>query len=278
MTLTELHNEVRALGFDNYLECDARLVAAASCALRTLFSEMEVRCERRVLIHSTAPISRIPLIKHRGGESLTLPIAGKAFSLWAKGRGELVVTDGSGTRSIRFNTEGQILKGLMEGAGSLTLAGEYYYTVHDLSVYGELYGEGEEAIPNGGGIRVIEGTEIAEDFGGFCDEVKDRLGYPIPCARLREGRIVLPADYEGEIVVSYLRTPEAIDIDQPQRDIDLPAELCALLPLATAAILCLDGDEDKSEFYYRLYQRLADTVKAQRRATVTREYFTNGWA
>ena len=55
MTLTELHNEVRALGFDNSLECDARLVAAASCALRTLFSEMEVRCERRLLIHSTAP-------------------------------------------------------------------------------------------------------------------------------------------------------------------------------------------------------------------------------
>lgn len=278
MTLTQLHNEVCALGFDNYLECDASFVAAAGCALGTLFSELGVRGQRRVLVHSTAPVSRIPLIRHRGGESLTLPISGKAFSLWAKGRGELLLTDEVGTRSFRFNTEGQMIKSAVTGDGTLTLSGDYYYTVHDFSVYAELYGDGEDSIPSGSGVRILEGKSIAEDFGGFCDEVRDMDGRPITVARLRDGCVILPEDYEGEIVISYLRTPEAIDIDNPDADIDLPDELSVLLPLATAAILCLDGNEDKSEFYYRLYQRLCAAIKEQRRGTRTREYFTNGWA
>ncbi len=278
MTLKELHSEVCALGFDNYIECDKRLEVAANCALRMIFAERGVKATAEIFARDVTPISRTRLLRHQSGEELSLPLYGRAFSLRACGKGEIRITDGAAVRRITFDSEDELIRDFIKEGGNITFLGECRYTVYDLSFYGQIYGTDVASIPDGSGKQSYALGELIKDFRSFAEVARDRAGRPIPNAALEEGRLILDEGYEGGVLITYNRAPRSVDLSYPDEKIDIPCELVGLLPLATAAFICLDTDAEKSEYYSALYRRLLAAIDSRGRVGVCGEYTTNGWA
>ena len=278
MKLKDLHNEVCALGFDDYIECGRAFAIAANCALRMIFAERGVLRRATIYARASAPISRIGHVTHSGGEVQTLPLVGRAYSLRAVGRGEILITDGADTELITFDSEGELIRGFLKRGGSISLRGDYRYDVYDLCTYSDAFSSTIESIPDGSGQRSYSLSALIEDYASIADVVRDGAYSPIPDARILGDTLTLPDDYEGAITLTYKRIPHTVDHENPTERIDIPAELEPLLPLATAAFICLEGEKEKSEYYTALYKRLLSTLDTKGRVYAPDAYSTNGWA
>ena len=278
MNLKDLHNEVCALGFDDYIECDGALATAANCALRMIFAERGVLCDTTFYVKSAAPATRVPHLCHKSGEELTLPLSGRAYSLRVVGRGELLITDGADRRLITFDTDGELIRGFLNKGGSISLRGDYAYSVFDLCTYSDAFSNTTESIPDGSGRRICYLPLLVEDYGSVTGAVRNGADSPIPDACIIGDTITLPEEYEGAVRLTYCRTPRRIDAEHPEERIDIPSELEPLLPMATAAFICLEGDAEKSEYYTALYRRMLAAVNTRNKVYAPHEYRTNGWA
>jgi hypothetical protein len=79
-------------------------------------------------------------------------------------------------------------------------------------------------------------------------------GYEINGARICADTLYLPSDFKGEVNILYKRRPEALCIDYPDAEIDIPRSTENLLPLLVASYLWLDDDPDKAQYYMQLYR------------------------
>lgn len=279
MTLKELHREVSALGFDDFLAFDARFHSAACRALQSIYNAVEVTARTKFFVRSSLPSSRISLLYHKGGGSEVLPLVGKAFSMRLYGKGIFRLTDSKTSIQQRFDCNGDTLRYFINGDATLMLGGDLSYTVCDIVTFDEVFSEDTESIPDGSGYTTVDIRRKVADFLAFVSMPKDKNGRLIESAVLHDGKITFGGDFIGEAELSYRKGAILPSLDAPDAEIDLAAGYKLLLSLLTASYLLLDDDSDKAMYYKSIYEAELDRIKKLQKGPVDYKYtISDGWA
>lgn len=279
MILRELKNDVISLGFDDMLEREDLFITSANRALRTIYSERVISKTVKLFAHGQTASTRIKELRHIGGEDVTLPLVGRAYSMRVCGEGKITVYDGKNKKIIEFNSENEVINGLLTSGGSILFSGDYSYTVYNLVTFDEVFSSNTADIPDGSPRRVYDIRAMFGDFLSFMSLPRDGRGQLIDDCSLCDGKLELDSSYRGEIILTYRRLPMTIVADLPDVVIDIPEEFAPLLSLLTASYVWLDDDEEKAKYYRELYSDMLKNIKASSYESVDTGYRnTNRWA
>ena len=273
MTLNDLKNEVTALSFDTELYSHDAFVFALNRALLELHAERE-RCEtKRFYKRRVAPTAHYEHLFYKGGEDITLSLAGAAFSFIPTGSGELQLTDGEKCEFINFSsTDVEIKKKINTGVAFLRFKGELDYEIRSLAAFDALHGEGDDGIPVMKPFYEIDLKISDPRFLAFSAPVKNEREELIFGAVTEGSRVLIPNEYEGEIKISYKRLPRKIEADELDAAVDVSPETEHLLPLRIAAYLLLDDNRELSEYYLSLYKSGLSALRANTKSTSAESY------
>ncbi len=279
MTLKELHGEICALGFDDFLELDARFLSSAKRALQGIYNAVNVRAKTKFFVKNSLPQSKISELYHTGGGTEVLPLGGAAYSMRLYGKGSFTLSSGSSSVRKSFDCNGDVFHGFIDGSASISFSGDLSYMVCDLVTFDEVFSNDVASIPDGSGYTVVDMNEIVADFLCFDSMPRDNDGRVIEYAALHDGRITFAPEFVGEAEISYRKRPILPSLDAKDSEIDLPTEYELLLPLLTASYLLLDDDADKATHYKEIYEsELAEIKKLQRSLSIEEYVIADGWA
>ena len=290
MKVSELYRQVAQLGFEETLESGDRFYYTLNRALlqvnaiRPAISSYVInhRALKNLLSDSTlSPIERSEDLCFEATDA-------KSFYFEADGNGTLYIDryiDGAweiignnigfkSTSKGRFEpVKGFIKKDgdeFVSGRVRLRFVGEYLYHLKNVAMYSHVYSDEENDIPAFGAFTSYDMRTLAGDFLSFDsppikadnDLVTLNQGYRIEGS----STVVLPNDAEGCYKVLYKRKPAAINFNEDpaeddERDIDLDAELCEILPLLMAAYIWLEDEPEKAAFYLNLYRERAADIE-----------------
>ena len=282
MTVSELKKELIALGFDNAAGTTEMLMTAINRSLRDLYTRRSILRSVKLYSNGLKPTYYQKEIKYVGGsgETLTFPLVGRGYSMRLCGFGNYTTTFGSSTKTVQFDTglESKLVQGFINGSGTISFYGHVSFTVYDFSVYDEIYSVTATDMPDGSAKRSIDIRKMYGDFMSFISPATDSDGRAIKNCRLSDGKLEIPADYRGEINLTYRRLPETV-LNNDTSNIDVPEEYSHLFPLLTAFYLCLDTDNEKATYYREQYERSAELVGRESYQQLDFSYIdTNGWA
>ena len=279
MTVKELLQEVKTLGFAEYIKLDDSFVCAANRAMRALFPERPVSREAKLFALECTPKTRHGALTHEAGATLCLPLTGCAYSMRLFGRGRYTVTDKNGKRTVDFDSRGELFRDFISGECEICFSGEYSYCIYALSSYSTVFGSKTSDIPDGGGKARLDISELYPDFLCFTSPVRDENGKIIEHAEMNGSIITLPEGFSGEVSVSYARAPRGINALDSSAEIDIPEALRAALPLLIAYYMLLEEEpESAAEYLSRYRESLAAIDKISYEGTVFGYTDTNGWA
>lgn len=279
MTTRELRNDVSMLCSTDIGEKDRQFIAYANLALGSIYSELPVIRNKELYTSSLLPSSYTERIVHKGGEELTVPMEGRAFSLIAVGRGRITVKDKNGIHHTDFDTEETAFRGFLSSPASLTLSGEYSFTVYSLSVYSEIVSDNECDILVFSDKESFDLPRLLPDFGELNDSPKDERGAPIQSAEYSGGILTLDTEGIRKFTVEYKRIPKRLLVDSPDEPIDITGDCYPLLVSLCAYYKAMEDESEVSEAHLLRYKELLEALKASRRKESRVEYIdTNGWA
>ena len=255
MNLKELHSDLCALGFEDYLPFDASFLSSTRRALIEIYTASAITKSVKFLVRRCLPNTQISEFNHKGGGTEVLPLNGVALSMRLYGKGSFRVNSSKGGITKSFDCDGDYFKCFIGEGASLTLLGELSYTILGLACFGEVFSDRESDIPDGDGVQIINARERLADFLAFADDARDLSGEKISGISLSDGKIIIPPDFSGEINLTYRKLPIVPTLDSPDADIDIPSSHAPLLPLLTASYYLLDDEVEKAGFYRDLYEK-----------------------
>lgn len=267
MTLNDIKKEVAVLGFENESAIDSSIECAARRALATIYTEHGVHAVGSIYQNSPVPIKHLPMIIHTAGKDEVIELGDCSYAFVISGVGTFEISDDLGVRTQDFDTRSTYLFGRINGSGEIRFTGEFRYTVYDLCIYDEKFADGE-APPRCGRMREYALDEYLPDFL-FCSSLPtDARGIEIAGASISSGRLLVPYDYVGQIVIKYRKRAPEVSINVPDAPLDVPTELEQLVFLLTAAYVWLDDDADKAQYYMSLYRDGMSVLKVYARSGV----------
>ena len=279
MTVKELLQEVKSLGFAEYARLDDSFVCAANRALRALLTERPTRKSTTVFAPKCKPLTETATLTHEAGIDLCLTLTGRAISMRLYGKGRYTLTDDLGVRSQDFDARGERFSDFISGECEICFSGEYTYSIYSLSTFDTLFGSRRIDIPDGSGKVRLDMNEILHDFLCFTSPVRDKSGNIIEDAELCGSTLTLPVGFVGEVEIVYARAPRKISLLDPSEDVDIPASYSHALPLLIAYYMLLPEDEDKAAEYLRRYKESLSAVDKIRYEGAKSDYTdTHGWA
>ena len=275
MTLIELCEDVSSLTLDGELLPDFRFRSAVARAMTKLFCDCSFVKYHTLIVARPSVSEYVSALNHKGGATETLPISGRAYSMYAYGKGTVSVTDGSGTKSIPFESEGVLIRGFINGDASLTLSGECDFAIKELRVFEGIYGDTDEAIPTSDSTSLFM-RRLTADFLGFAGYALRSDGSEIQGARYVGDELILPKGFEGKISIPYYRAPVSpINIEE-SCELDIPVGCTHLVSLLSAYYLLIEDAPELAEAYLSDYTSAPKpTDKFRRRSGV---WESNGWA
>lgn len=280
MTLNELKKEVLSLMFESDFDSHEAFVFATNRALAEIHSERprtEVLTLRKKRI---IPNEYFEKTTHEGGKNLMFNLSGVAVSFTVAGTGRVLFADGVFREEINFSGTNTLIKRkLITGNVFLWFFGDFDYDIYNLASFATLSGDKTDDIPLYEPYIKYDMSKIAPLFLSFSDTVRDSAGKEIPNLKTEGSLIFVPAEYEGDINISYVRLPKRIAIGELDTEIDVPPDSAHLVALRCAAYLLLDGNEGLAEYYLSLYKSGISAVKYSLGRT-TGEKFSDvlGWA
>ncbi len=278
MNINDLKKEVAGLGFESDIEDHDCFIASANRALDMIYTDKPAAVDVKLSAEHPSISFHKSYIEHHAGEELTFKVNGKGLYFRSSGVGECHISASNGGSIILFEFSNQMSKAMLRGDATLTFCGDYYYTVSDLTVFGEVLGASILGIPSYTDIGVIDMTEQVPDFKCFASPVRDDSGEVISSAVLRDGRIILPDGFRGNVNITYCKAPSRINPDDENIAIDIPEDTRPLLPLLTAAFMWLDDDPSKAQYYMNLYREYMAGIRRYSSTNIDTEYRVNGWA
>ena len=278
MTLNELRNDVAKLGFESYIEDEDCFIASATRALSLIYIDRPVSKSTVITFRGPRVNLAKDFIEHRSGEVISFPLTGKAVSFRTTGTGECVITDSTGSSNVQLTANRQLVRQFLRGDATITFSGNYYFTVSNLAVFGDLLSNNLIDIPEYTPYRDLNPRDYCDDFRAFSSHPCDKYGNPIDTVSLIDGRIRAPFDYRGEMYMTYYRTPKAIDKTIPNAALDVSEDCAPMLPLLTASFMWLDDDTAKSQYYMSLYRDMVANTKRYSTNKIDTVYRVNGWA
>ncbi len=279
MTLNNLHDEVCALAFEDGITIDKSFIASANRALMTIFTERPVAKTVRLYTKEQKPLIYKDTIIHRGGIEQTLKLCGRSYIFRVSGKGRFTISDGIAKTERSFDGDGIVFRGFIRSAdATLTLSGEYTYTVYGFTCYGELYSEKESDIREYTQSSSYDINQLFGDFHSFLELPKTKDG-TVTDAVMQNGILMLPFGKYDEVYLTYARMPRRISADEPDSEIDISGECRPLLPLLTTAYLWLDDDAEKAQYYMSLYKSDMSFIRRYNTSISGGEYRdVLGWA
>lgn len=304
MKVQELYRQVAALGFEDSLESSARNRFYYT-ANRALLQISAVRPVIKSLILKHRPLTNLLVNSNDEREvSGTLEFTANGakayyFEFEGSGTASLAYYDGQEWRAIgtfitlEYGSE-YIKKGIIKGDVGFVDApvritfesNGYILRVKNVALYGEIYSDNVELIPNNENYTRYDIGSLVDDFNGLHvplmrDDgsfIKVGDGYTV-----ENNRIVLVArENTGVFRALYKHKPKAISFSaDPQNnadDIDLDDDLVSLMPLLMASYLWLDEAPDKAQYYLSLYREGVNAIKSDIHDVSPVNIVTNGWA
>ena len=286
MTVRQLKEAVAHLGFVRTLEeLDETLVPHFYHMLsRGLWTVSSLRpAVGQYMLHHFPPENLLPSSEytHEGGVLLEIHASGvKTYTFTVTGSGTCRVSGGGREVVYRWEraTSGRQFAGFWDG-GEMTLSfsGEERYPVRGLAAYRERTEGSEAEIPPYTPAVRYDLSRMIPRFRGLVRTPieGDPTAVSVPDAHT----VVIRRDAPGVYAVDYTLTPPEITVDtDPDLPIDMDEELCQLLPLLLASLLCLEDDPDKAAYYAALYREQYATVRAAEvPRACARVVSTNGW-
>lgn len=279
MTLTNLLDEVYALGFEDSAELDESFVITANRALMHIFTEKPEERLGRMIATRLDVKSYVSSYIHTPGTYATFPLVGRAFSFRVSGCGSYKITDGDGERVEHFDTVMGKRRGFISNGAEITFIGDYSYTVIGLASFESTVGGEVSDIPIYSGEKEYKISDSISDFLAFTKIPTDSNGYEIKGCRISGDVLYLPSDFEGEVNILYKRLPKSLSVDEPDAEIDISKSAESLLPLLVASYLWLDDDPDKAQYYMQLYREEMTRIRRYLPSDVGGSYYdVTGWA
>ena len=279
MTLKDLHNEVRAIMFDDCLPMDERFLFSSYRAMREVYNSRKITAEKKFFVRNILPRMRIPEIHHKGNSEEIIPISGKAFSMRLYGSGNVII-DKKGNQVMKdFDCNGDYMKEFIDGESTLTFVGQNSYTVCDLVTFDQTPTKNAHDIPDADGYTVIDLRESLPDFLSLECMPTDTSGNTLENALVFDGKIKFPDSFSGEISLVYRKRPIMPTLDSPDSRIDVPVEYDSLLALLCAAYMLIDDEPEKAALYREEYERMLSVITRNFPYSLECKYIdTNGWA
>ncbi len=273
MKLKDLKKEVCALSFITPENANVGFITSVRRALSIIFSDLRISGKKTLTVPKKSICKSEKNILHKGNESLTLPLAGRAYSIKLSGKGWFIIHDGAISRRESFDDDDVSFRGFLTSGGTVEFCGEYAYTVVSLLCFSDISSDRLTDIP-------LDDENFIDmsghpDFFAFSGPPSDGSGKGIRGAVLDGAKILLPNDFCGRVTVHYRKRPKNI-LDDGDETVDLPHGYLPLLAPLCASFLLADDDRELSECYMALYKSMADGMKT---SSANAEYVkTNGWA
>ena len=275
MTLIELREDVSELLFDGKLPLDYKFRCSAQRALNKIFADCGFISYHTVIVATPTVSREYGTVLHKGGSSETLPLTGRAYSMYVSGKGQITVTDKDGTRVTKFDDNEKNIKGFVNGEGTITLEGRYDFVIKNLTVYSEIYGLDTDSIPESGEVN-IDMRQRVTDFVGFVGDVYGRDGKTLPSYKIVGSNLILPRSISGRISVPYFRSPIPLLNIADDEVIDLPSGCENLISLLCAYFVILEDEPTLAEAYLELYK--SSKKPTDRLLKHSAVWESNGWA
>lgn len=275
MTLDECRVSAALLGFCETLEELDDTAETAFCAAlnRAIWETDAIRPRTGVvtLLHypQQNKLGRWDWYHYAGREDTVCAI-GDSYCFSVAGTGSCTVTNGyqTVTHTWRGVTAPRVFRGFMSGVLELTFAGEGNYPVHGVAVYEGKDFRSVEEIPLWEEETVYDLSLLAEKVLAVTQPPAIRCEdgyYPLTeNYRIQNRReLVLPRRACGEYRIVYRKTPpQYTPHTAGEVEIDLDADLAALLPLQIAYFLLLDSDPEKAGLYLQQFKEGAYRIAA----------------
>ena len=280
MTLQELKRDTQALGFETDHIDDEIFIPAVNRSLRNIFNDLCITKKVKLYAEPIIPLTIVDKARHFGRSSETYPLRGKAWSFEVSGVGSFSIKDGHEVRVTEFNTQRKVFSGFLKYGGSITFLGDFSYTAYGLATFDYLISDEPSDIPVVCHNREYDMRKICPDFQSFAAYPRTKDNESIYEARMADGVLTLPNEFEGEFSVEYKRAPKLVTLDTPDDEsIDISSGAEALVPLLVASYVWLSDDEERAKYYKSMYKegldRLTPTLKHKINTSYVR---TNGWA
>jgi len=293
MTTKELYDSVAQLGFETTIEDDNRFFLVAN---KAILQVNRVKPQTSVYKLNHFPLENLigeetyePKCKDK--EALIFVADGaKSYYFECNGNGQLIIensTDLEHWETIgsvdlvsadgRFVAyKGFILNGGAQVSGYVRLRfiGDYIYYVQNVAMYGSLISANIKDIPVYAKYTTYDIASLTDDFMSFvCPPITDAIrdqGFVLNQDYFVEeiGKLLIPASVKGVFDVCYERKPRAIDSEDSEMagEIDLPEELCAILPNLIASYIWVDDEPEKAQYYLSLYrEQVAEIVQREKK-------------
>ena len=280
MTLNELKKEVLSLNFDSELDSHEAFVFATNRALTELHSEHPRLEVKKIFKKRILPIALYERITRGDDRNITIYLNGKALSFTSVGKGELRLYDGGRQETISFSGAGaEIKRELYSGSAVLIFTGDGNYEIYNLASFDSLSGENADEVPVYSKFTKYDMKKIDPLFLAFTSPVTDENGERLNEAKLEGSVVTVPFEYEGELTISYRRRGKKVELDDYDRDLDVPPECEHLLALRCSSYLLFDGNEGLAEYYLSLYRSGINSLKSmQVKASCEPYRDVLGWA
>ena len=298
MTVSELFAATAQLGFEASLESEDAFFFAANrgllhlAAIRPVTKSCIVNhapLENKLGAHSFERITKY--------DELVFEAQGvRSFYFEADGNGRVIVEAKAGDEwaligQMELSAIDRVFRpyrGFIKKDGAFTDApvrlrfiGDYLYSVKNVALYAHLYSANAEDIPSFEEYTRYDISTFVPDFLALAaPPIKENIRYDVEGGRV----LLLPYEQGGVFSVSYLHRPDKIvrneenEISEDSTVIDLDEELCALLPLLTAAYVWAEDEPEKAEYYLAIYrERAAEIEHRARNAAPVRFNSVNGW-
>ena len=295
MTVKELYDSVAQLGFETSLESDERFIYAAN---RAILQVNRVKPLTSIYKLNHFPLKSLiegdnfnPVCKDKE-ELIFVAKGARSFYFECNGSGTVIIEKSTDCKTWDKNPIGSVTlssqdkrfieySGLINDAGSvvndwvrLRFVGDYLYYVQNVAMYGALLGANKEDIPVYARNTTYNIASLTSDFLAFvCPPIADasrgkafvlNQDYFIE----EDGKILIPASVNGVYDICYKRKPREItaeDLDSDSKLVDLPEELCAILPNLIASYIWVDDEPDKAQYYLSLYREQVAEIEARKK-------------
>lgn len=286
MTVQELYDQVSQLGFETSLEDNERFFQAANRALlqvnRIRPATAYVQLAHMPIANGICENTLKPILK--GSEDIVYECEGaKAFyfesDISAQSGNVVIEYYEDGEWNIALNLASKLpstngvraykkYKGFIYKNGTddtffendtrirIRFTGDFSYSVKNTALYKTVYSPQENGIPEYGEYVAYNITDFASDFSRLCcppirDDAEQLFvskDYTID----GDDTLLLPRSKKGEYKVWYERKPREILAFEER--VDLPNDLCALMPYLIARDIWLDDEPTKADYYFSIYR------------------------
>ena len=272
MTLNELFLETAALCADVIGQIDTGFVFTANRALLRVVTELSSNSHASFVATGIPLISLVDKYVHAPGASTEFKLTGAAFSFRASGFGKYRITKNGSSTEYSFCGKACVCRGFIPSDASITFSGDGAFVLTNLACFGSVFGDTEADIPLYSETCEYKLSDYVANIFRITAPPTDKNGLPISCARISDARLLLPAEYQGDVCIEYKRLPRKITLDDRDRELDVEPALCYLLPLLCAAYVLLDGEEERALFYMNTYENEAARLRTRFSADIGAGY------